>query len=954
MGRFKPSYAMVIWLLAGLLVLNAALTFTNMRQIAIVDVERDHAVERLRELRSLRHGLYQEIEPRMGQSTSETQRDRFVSWIDERIAAEPPDAIAVQGLRQAREIMRGAVGREWSEVVREVSVPLDKVYQSDKVEVDNFRDAAQRLGLKDSHFLLVTELFAVLGLIMAGWLVRRELLRRDRVEHKLIASRARLSEAEKLAKLGYWERDLRTGRIGWSRELCSIFGLSLEDTTHIETHPEEDGGLSLYLARIHPEDRARVREAIERACATGEPYSETYRLGTDGAPRIIFEQGRVLKGADGAHTRLFVTAQDVTALDEAQRAIRASEARFRALCNSADVAIVESGPDGAARYLSPRWSQITGYSSEETIGFAWTSMMHPEDKEDVVASWMEATSKGKSWSHEHRIVCRDGAVKWVRVLATSIRDAEERIVGYISTVEDVTDVHEHERRERDSRARFEAVIKSSSQLLYEWDAGANTVSVEDNSFEVVGIKPEELSTIGGWIDRVHPDDREAFKAELDRVVRMREPFNLEYRLRRDDGTYVSVQDRGYFVDSVNHSTQMVGLVSDLTARKRLEAELLQAQKVESIGRLAGGIAHDFNNWLTVILGHLALARESADDPVGVRHGLDQIEAAAESSAQLTRQLVAFARQQVIEPQICSINELAERSAKLLGRLLGDDIELAIHPAPDLWPVRIDPSQFEQVLLNLTVNARDAMPQGGRLTIETRNATLDEAYVAEHLDATPGDYVCLTVTDSGMGIPQEIIPKLFEPFFTTKELGKGTGMGLPTCLGIVKQSGGHIYVYSEVGRGTTFKVYLPRVSGTPAPRRNVSTPTTSRGGTETVLVVEDQPMIRELIERILSEAGYRLLVAKDATEAQHLVATRGVKVDILVTDVVLPGMSGPELAATLRSTNPTLRVLFCSGYTDHTAGLEPTGNFLQKPYSPTALLQRVRELLDAPAKVGSGT
>lgn len=385
-------------------------------------------------------------------------------------------------------------------------------------------------------------------------------------------------------------------------------------------------------------------------------------------------------------------------------------------------------------------------------------------------------------------------------------------------------------------------------------------------------------------------------------------------------------------------------------RNELEQQFRQAQKMEAIGRLAGGVAHDFNNLLTAIMGYGAMAMDTLPADHSARADLEGIQKTAQRAANLTRQLLAFARRQIIEPRVLNLNDLILNVEKMLRRLISEDIKLSTVLGPDLEPIKADPGQLEQVLLNLAVNARDAMPQGGELVIETANVSLDQDYARRHAEVTPGEYVLLAVSDTGLGMTEEVKARLFEPFFTTKEVGKGTGLGLATCFGIVKQNGGHIRAYSELGLGTTFKIYLPQVEGTAVPLIRPEAVDTLTQGSETILLAEDEITVRDLAAQSLRQQGYTVLEAADGLDALDLARRQPKKeIHLLVTDMVMPRMGGADLAEQLRSLRPDLKVLFMSGYTDSTIiryGLPQTGTvFLQKPFSPQRLVQKVREVLD---------
>ena len=390
---------------------------------------------------------------------------------------------------------------------------------------------------------------------------------------------------------------------------------------------------------------------------------------------------------------------------------------------------------------------------------------------------------------------------------------------------------------------------------------------------------------------------------------------------------------------------------DVTESRALEEQLRQAQKMEAVGRLAGGIAHDFNNLLTAILGYaqLAAARLKQEDPMRIE--LSEIEKAGQRAADLTRQLLAFSRKQVLQPRVLNLNEIVGDTDKMLRRLIGEDIEFTTSLKDRLGSVRADTGQIEQVLVNLAVNSRDAMPKGGKLTIETSEVELDESYSAFHFDVQPGPYVLLAVSDTGTGMDAKTLSHVFEPFFTTKEAGKGTGLGLSTVYGIVKQSGGHVAVYSEPGVGTTFKIYLPRVEGLPERASGSFKRAREAGGTETVLVVEDEEAVRRLVCRSLEAHGYKTVPAASASEALLACEKHAGEIHLMLTDVVMPHLSGRELAQRIAALRPRMKVLFMSGYTDnaivHHGVLDAGMPFLQKPFTPRSVAQKVREVLDAP-------
>jgi PAS domain S-box-containing protein len=444
---------------------------------------------------------------------------------------------------------------------------------------------------------------------------------------------------------------------------------------------------------------------------------------------------------------------------------------------------------------------------------------------------------------------------------------------------------------------------------------------------------------------VDPDER----ARLIEEVTQRGNLEAESVWRRKDAKAITVRQTGRVVRDAHGGVEYFNVIlEDITEHRLLENQLRQAQKMEAIGRLAGGVAHDFNNLLTAIFGYVDLLREDLPEGSSARQDTEEIRKAAERAAALTRQLLAFSRQQVLEAVIVNVNDLVEEFDKMLRRLIGEDVELRAALAPDLANVRADPGQLQQVLMNLVVNARDAMPTGGKLLIETANADLTEEYAELHQPVIPGAYVMLAVSDTGVGMDADTRARIFEPFFTTKEKGRGTGLGLSTVYGIVKQSGGYIWVYSEPGHGTTFKVYLPRVD---APAHPVAQPREARtlAGTETILLAEDDEMLRPLAKGLLRKLGYIVLEAPSAEEALGAAAGHDGPIHLLVADVVMPGASGRELARRLAASRPETKVLYVSGYTDDAIVrhglLDPGLAFLQKPFTPDTLARKVREVLD---------
>ena len=649
--------------------------------------------------------------------------------------------------------------------------------------------------------------------------------------------------------------------------------------------------------------------------------------------------------------------------DRARKALAESERRWHFALEGAGDGLWDWDVRTNRVYFSPQWKAMLGYEDGE-IGDRleeWASRVHPDDKARCDAD-LERHLRGQTaiYQNEHRVRCKDGSYLWIldrgKVMEWLKEGKPSRVVG---THKDIT---ERKRAEEALRAR-ERELKRSQEVAHvghwNWDTVSNKVTWSDEMHRIFGVDPEGFD---GDLDDVirrsiHPEDRERVRAANEAVIEKSQPAPLEYRVVRPDGSirHVSAVPGDRVTDDQGHVVRLSGIVQDITEgkkaedeRDRLEAQLFQSQKMESIGRLAGGVAHDFNNMLSVILGHAELAqmRLAPQDPV--RADLGEIVKAATRSADLTRQLLAFARKQTVNPKVLHLNDAVSGMLKMLQRLIGEDVDLVWKPGHEVGRVRVDPSQLDQILANLSVNARDAIEGVGTLTLETENVTLDETRWPGQPDFVPGDYVRLSVTDTGCGMAQEVLAHAFEPFFTTKGAGKGTGLGLATVFGIVRQNGGYVTVYSEPGAGSTFRIYLPRCGGEDAAPAERS-PSETRGGTETILLVEDEAAILDAVGRMLGEAGYMVLAAQGPGEAVRIAGEHEGTIHLVLTDVVMPGMNGRDLVKGLEACRPGLRSLYMSGYTAnviaHRGVLDEGVNFIPKPLRREYLLRTVRKVLD---------
>ncbi|MHB8868790.1 MAG: PAS domain S-box protein [Thermoleophilia bacterium] len=639
--------------------------------------------------------------------------------------------------------------------------------------------------------------------------------------------------------------------------------------------------------------------------------------------------------------------------------LQAAEARYRTLVDTTPDYIYSLDLEGRHTAVNRAVCEALGLPPEEILGKTHAELGFPAD---VVEEWRALHRQvygGRVVTTETATPMPDGSVHTYEVVLRPIQDGDGGVRGIRGMSRDVTDRQRAAAALAESEERFRVLVESSpnaiavhaeGRIVYINPAGAALLGAESPQ-EIIGRQS---------LDFVHPDHREAVLRRAASVIRDQEVAPLlEEKYLRLDGTEVDVEVVA-MPFSYRGQPAVNTIIRDISAKKAAERalkaqdeELRQSQRMEAIGRLAGGVAHDFNNLLTAIVGHADLLQADLDPATPSQEDVAEIRKAADRAAALTRQLLAFSRRQALQPHVFDLNVVSSSLAGLLKRLIGEDIHLVFRQTPALWPVEADPGQIEQVLMNLVINARDAMPRGGKITIETANAELDEGYISTHLSAQTGPHVMLAVTDTGTGIAEEALPHIFEPFFTTKEQGKGTGLGLSTVHGIVKQSGGNIWVYSEPGQGTTFKIYLPR-TGKAVDWAPVDTHRKATGGVEPghecVLVVEDEPAVRSLAARILRTGGYRVLEAGSSEEGLAAAAAHQGAIDLLLTDVILPGMNGRELAEALAERQQTpAAVLFMSGYTKnaivHDGRLDEGIDFLEKPFSPEALLRKIREVLD---------
>ena len=632
--------------------------------------------------------------------------------------------------------------------------------------------------------------------------------------------------------------------------------------------------------------------------------------------------------------------------------VQHAEQNYRSIFENAVVGIFRATPD-ATRFVSvnPVMAQMFGYESpaemvQSVVDVTPQLGLDPARREEALTLLRK---QGVLENFETRVRRKDGSEIWTSANVRALRDAEGEFAYFDGIVQDITERKRAEDALRESEERYRDLVENAHDIIYSHDLKGRYTSMNRAGEQITGYTREEALALD-LTKTVAPEYLEKTREMLRKKLAGEKVTAYEMEIIAKDGHRITVEANTKLVFQNGVPVGVQGIARDVTERKQLEEQLRQSQKMEAIGQLAGGVAHDFNNLLTAINGYSGLALQRIDDNHPLKGYLEEIRKAGDRAANLTRQLLAFGRKQILQPLPINLNDVVTDMNKMLRRLIGEDIEFNAKLNPALKKIKADPGQIEQVLVNLVVNARDAMPQGGNLTIETLGVDLDQDYAGRHVGVVPGSYVMLAVSDTGTGMDEDTRARIFDPFFTTKEEGKGTGLGLSTVYGIVKQSGGNIWVYSEIGHGTTFKVYLPELAAGSQKTEAAIVESPMPGGSETILLVEDEDVVRGLARKILEHAGYNVLEANRGEEAVRLCLERAEPIDLLLTDVVMPETSGKEVADRLTKLFPGLRVLFMSGYTDeaivHHGVLDSNVEFIQKPFTPAALARKVREVLDS--------
>jgi PAS domain S-box-containing protein len=702
---------------------------------------------------------------------------------------------------------------------------------------------------------------------------------------------------------------------------------------------------------VHPEDVVHAVDAFNKCRQSANAtVNQTVRaLHRDGTWRHI--EFTIVNLLTDPHIEgLVLNWRDITDKIVAQQTLRDREHFYRAITERSSDIIAIIDPAPAIRYLSPSFETVLRHKISDVIGTPGFQLVHPDDVPRAMKILELLITAGREMvTEELRIVDARGHYHDMDIRARNLlRDPTIR--GIVVDMRDVTDRKRAERALRASEERFRKVLETSGEGIVMRDQDGFITFANERFAEMMGQTVQQL--LGRHVDTiVVPEHLPALQASAERRRRTGRSETLDLQFQREDGSRMdAILAASPMYDEKGNFTGSLGMITDMTERKRLEEQLRQSQKMEAVGRLAGGVAHDFNNLLTAIRGHVDLLLDDNRIDTATRSDIEEIRKAADRAAALTQQLLAFSRRQMLQPVVLEFDGIVREMESLLRRLIAEDISLRTNLTAGSTRVRADRGQIEQVLLNLVVNARDAMPNGGDLFIETANVELDEEFVRSNEGASVGPHARLSVRDTGIGMDAATLSHIFEPFFTTKAVGKGTGLGLATVYGIVKQSGGYIRADSEVGVGTTFEIFLPHVQDPLQRPREVPVEKHAQAAGETILVAEDEDAVRALTSRILRKRGYNVLEAKDGREAVNVALAHRGEIRLLVTDVIMPHLNGRELSERIAKVMPHVKVLYMSGYTDDALlqrGVlqSGTGNFLEKPFTPEALAKKVREVLE---------
>jgi len=766
---------------------------------------------------------------------------------------------------------------------------------------------------------------------------------RRTAEQALRDSQERLTVAERIARLGSWRWDPRSEQVEWSETTFELYGLNPCDGA-----PD----FQRYLSLVHPDDQPKARDRHLRMLAGADGYAGDLRvIRTDGEEIWVFSRARAIRDEAGRVIRVEGIDQDITERKLSEQALRRSEERLQLALSASQMGTYDWDILSGKLIWSSSHYEIFGYDPAEISELKYEhfiNRVHPEDRPNVEKLLWESMAMKSDYAQEFRIVLPVGAIRWIASRGRYSYNPSGVAVRMLGVCQDISQFKEHESLVRQVTEQYRLLADHIADVVGILDAEGICLYVSPSLERLTGYLPEELIGRNAF-ELVHPGDLSRTQ-EAHAAARRGERSHFEFRVRRKDGQYIWVESVVKPIcDAEGRLQSTVVSTRDISQRKLLEERVRQAEKLEAVGQLAGGIAHDFNNLLTVIQGCCRLLLAECPRDTLPADLLTNILQAGERGALLTRQLLAFSRQQMLKVEDFEPAKVTHESLEMLKRLLGDKIHIVEDFDYQAGTVRADRGQFDQVLMNLIVNARDAMPDGGTITVRVKAVTLDSTISS--VDAHPGQYVCLSIEDQGTGMPSEIRDRVFEPFFTTKPHGRGTGLGLATVYGIVRQCGGFITVDSELGRGTCFRVYLPRHVSSTTPTPAAPSPPPPSGRQETILLVEDDESVRRFTTAVLRRHGYEVIAAASGEEALHQCQTQTRPPDLVVTDVLMPGMNGRQLADSLMSRFPGLKLLLVSGYTSEESLQQSSNNplfaFLPKPFTPDELARTIREILDQP-------
>jgi PAS domain S-box-containing protein len=745
--------------------------------------------------------------------------------------------------------------------------------------------------------------------------------------------------------------DLEGKRIFNSHSYARLFG-----------DPEKLKGTDSFR-EIHADDREKIKKIFEKTIRTGKGQISEFRFVLeDGSIRHIKSQGDVIRNSEDKVENVIVISRDITERENIEQALHDSEERLKSILKSIPDIIYRLDPSGNVTFISAAIERY-GYQVSDLLGKSIIDLVHPEDKERAKYRINERrTGDRRTKSFEIRLISANGQSVYFEDRAQSVpmepvflleaeglyastQPQQHTFVGTQGIARDITD----RKRTEGEISMLAQALKCISECVTVTDLKNKIIFVNDAFLQKYGYESHEL--IGQPISIVRAENIPNDSTDDILPFTVNGGWKGELLNKKKDGIEFPIHlSTSVINDSSGYPIALIGVATDITDRKRLETQLQQSQKLEAIGKLAGGIAHDFNNLLTVIQGYsdLILSKLSVNDPIS--NQIRQINDAANRAESLTRQLLAFSRKQIMKPRVIDLNNLIYEMEDMLERLIGADIKFILNLSTDLGTIKADPGQIEQVIMNLAVNARDAMQNGGTMTIDTSNAMIDHRFKENYPEAVIGNYIQLKISDTGFGMDKETQAHIFEPFFTTKEKGEGTGLGLATVYGIIKQSGGYIYVESELTKGTTFNLYFPRVDEPIDSEDKLIISDTNLYGSETVLIVEDQDEVRHLIMDALKLYGYNVLEAPHGGSALLTCEKYEGKIDLIISDIVMPQMNGQELVDRLLPLQPHMKVLFISGYSENVFSdrntLDPGMLYVQKPFTPVELLGKVRHILDS--------